>query len=445
MILRRVEIESFRRYRAPMQLTFDPRFTVVSGLNEAGKTTFFLALQYAFFRRSGANAADIEALRPWGTSGVRPRVLVEFEYDGRELRLEKLFGKDGRSRLDERGLDGAWQVWKEEGADDYIASIFGASRPGKDSSKPFGRSIRASRISCSLRKDKSPSPRATGTIRPPAHARMASLIGEAGQTGDEARIARQIATLCNAHWTPSGKRKKTTQSEVLAARLVDLRKQLDEQKVELGDLERHARELSDLEQQRNTLAVEYEAARAEAAASRPRFLNAVQLKGELDVAARDLASASEAYEETTQRYRSVQECDTAIGAARLREDELRGALERCRRSLDEARASEEATRGVVAAAFSVDPEIEALKRDLEVRRRVDELAQQETRLDVLAAEFAAADRKVSAIKPVSPARSPSHGRTSISFTLLAANGKRLPRASLRRPRTSSLSPPRTWR
>jgi hypothetical protein len=47
----------------------------------------FEALQYAFFRRSGATGKDIEALAPWGRPGLSPAVTVDFEHQGAEYQL----------------------------------------------------------------------------------------------------------------------------------------------------------------------------------------------------------------------------------------------------------------------------------------------------------------------------------------------------------------------
>src|SRR5881296_2683044 len=88
-------------------LTFAPKFTVVYGPNEAGKSTWHSALYAAFcgMRRSRVqNQADeefIQRYRPWNSSDpweVRVRFLLE---DGRNIELrQELF-----ERLESRAID----------------------------------------------------------------------------------------------------------------------------------------------------------------------------------------------------------------------------------------------------------------------------------------------------------------------------------------------------
>ena len=93
MILRSLRVEQFRRHNLPIDIPFNERFTVISGPNEAGKSTLFQALQYGFFRRSGATGKDIDRIMPWDAPGLAPTIVVEFEHAGSEYRLTKSWGK----------------------------------------------------------------------------------------------------------------------------------------------------------------------------------------------------------------------------------------------------------------------------------------------------------------------------------------------------------------
>ena len=96
MILHRLRVERFRAHNLPVEIVFNDRLTVVSGLNEAGKSTLFTALQYAFFRRSSAKGKDIDSLAPWDTLGLSTGVTVEFSHGTHDYRLEKVWGQARR-------------------------------------------------------------------------------------------------------------------------------------------------------------------------------------------------------------------------------------------------------------------------------------------------------------------------------------------------------------
>ncbi len=142
MRLKRLEVTDVRRFRGgPHVVEFHPRGTVLTGRNEAGKTTLFEAVRRALFDRSKSKARWTERIAPNGVEAPHPTVALELEHGGREIRVEKEFGAKGRTRLHER-RDGAWvAVAEREEADELLLEWLGAPtkrRPDADRPDTWG-------------------------------------------------------------------------------------------------------------------------------------------------------------------------------------------------------------------------------------------------------------------------------------------------------------------
>jgi uncharacterized protein YhaN len=104
----RIRISDLRRYR-DLDISLDPRVTVIRGVNEAGKTTIQRAIELILTRRVTSNSGDLEQMRPWdATSDARPTISIEFEQDDEEGtktgHLEKSFrGQKGQASLQLNG------------------------------------------------------------------------------------------------------------------------------------------------------------------------------------------------------------------------------------------------------------------------------------------------------------------------------------------------------
>lgn len=130
MKLRRLRLESFRRFRAPHVIEgLADGINLFAAPNEAGKSTIAEAIRAAFFERH--RSGSVEHLRPWGEPSSTPTVEVTFEFAGRTYRLTKAFL--GRKRcdliIDGQALDGA-------AAEDHLAGLLGFRFPGKGASAP---------------------------------------------------------------------------------------------------------------------------------------------------------------------------------------------------------------------------------------------------------------------------------------------------------------------
>lgn len=128
MKLKRLRIENFKRFRAPLELS-----GLVDGLNlfvapnEAGKSTVAEAIRAAFFERY--KSSSVSGLRPWSDSSATPTVEIEFELGGKPARLSKAFLGKKRCELilDGKALDGT-------AAEDHLGELLGFSFAGRGGS-----------------------------------------------------------------------------------------------------------------------------------------------------------------------------------------------------------------------------------------------------------------------------------------------------------------------
>lgn len=129
MILERLEVRSLGVFRETVAIDFDEAFTLVTGENEAGKSTLFKALHHALFTPYGSSGQDVRDLQPWATS-LSPQIEVDFRIGERRYRVTKSFLNQARCVLSL--WDGSrFQPFAEaDEADAQIRSFLLGERPG---------------------------------------------------------------------------------------------------------------------------------------------------------------------------------------------------------------------------------------------------------------------------------------------------------------------------
>lgn len=129
--LTHLKVAQLRRFRTPFELRdLQPGLNLITGPNEAGKSTLVRAIRAAFFERHRSKVVD--DLRPWGDSGATPSVDIAFELDGQSGLLSKSF-LGSKARCDLRL--GA-STWSGTEAEDHLAQLMGFAHAGKGASKP---------------------------------------------------------------------------------------------------------------------------------------------------------------------------------------------------------------------------------------------------------------------------------------------------------------------
>ncbi|HEY7954819.1 MAG TPA: AAA family ATPase [Polyangia bacterium] len=141
MILRKLHLQSFRCFGAPVEIgPLDPHLTVIHGPNGIGKSTLLVALERGLFDRPDSQAAEMDALAPWGAS-VQPKVAIDFSVGEERYRIEKSFGPRGQALLS-RGAGARLAPWKEgTGAVEWLRDQLGGRQPPRGATRPEHRGL----------------------------------------------------------------------------------------------------------------------------------------------------------------------------------------------------------------------------------------------------------------------------------------------------------------
>jgi DNA repair exonuclease SbcCD ATPase subunit len=120
MRLLHVRLRQLRLHRE-LELQFHPRFTLLGGANEAGKSTLVEALHKGLFLKATATGKGVEELRSRQHSGL-PEVEIGFEAQGRSWLLRKRFaGSSGTVQL----ADGVSTSLSGAAAEERLAELLG--------------------------------------------------------------------------------------------------------------------------------------------------------------------------------------------------------------------------------------------------------------------------------------------------------------------------------
>jgi DNA repair exonuclease SbcCD ATPase subunit len=123
MHIQSVHVEEFGTIDA-LEVDLTEGLNVISGPNEAGKSTLMQAVWFALTRRSTSKAQEIRDIVP--EEGGTPRVEVSLSVDGTTYQLEKVFdGQSGTASLRAEGADGRIENHSGEEADEVIREALG--------------------------------------------------------------------------------------------------------------------------------------------------------------------------------------------------------------------------------------------------------------------------------------------------------------------------------
>ncbi len=139
MILRTVRLEHWGAMER-VELTLDSGANLLHGPNGSGKSTVVGAICRGLFDRHDSRAAELLAVRPWGTC-LAPSVQLELETGGEVYRLHKQFLEEPSCRLERRQTTG-WRLLADgKQADRAILALLEAPGSKSGASKPRDRGI----------------------------------------------------------------------------------------------------------------------------------------------------------------------------------------------------------------------------------------------------------------------------------------------------------------
>ena len=133
MRIRRVRIQDFRKLRGPVCLEgLGDGLTVIAGDNEDGKSTVLEAIRAALFCRHRANDDYVRALAPFGCSGARPVVELDFVLNGGAYHLRKAFCQKPHEAL----LMAGGMTFRGDAAEEELSRILGLANAKRGAVKP---------------------------------------------------------------------------------------------------------------------------------------------------------------------------------------------------------------------------------------------------------------------------------------------------------------------
>ena len=136
MLLKSIRVENFQQHQEVYELNgLLPGLNIVCGNNEAGKSTLLRVLRAVLFDRFNGKAGDDYA----GYRGGSPEVTIQFEFQGNNYTLEKIFSKkkDGRAVL----TDSSGNQWIATEAETYLANLLQFDSIDRGLAKPEQQGI----------------------------------------------------------------------------------------------------------------------------------------------------------------------------------------------------------------------------------------------------------------------------------------------------------------
>ncbi len=130
MHLKSLRVAELRQFRQSFELAdLAPGLNIISGPNEAGKSTLVRAIRAAFLERYASTS--VRDLQPWEDSTAAPTVELQFDLGGKAHRLSKTFLLRRRCTLhiDQTMIEG-------DAAEAYLANSFGFAIPVRGPSRP---------------------------------------------------------------------------------------------------------------------------------------------------------------------------------------------------------------------------------------------------------------------------------------------------------------------
>jgi hypothetical protein len=394
LVIRRIAIENFRKFRDPFTIdNLTDGLNIIIEPNETGKSTLMEALRAAFFVRHNTQNQLAKSYAPRGDS-VAPRVEIDFLIDGAEWSLRKRFLKS--ASIDVEGPQGRAQGDEAEALlNTLLGSVRDTSRAGDVSTYgALGLLWVAQMDALEIR---APGAIVRDTITASLEAEVGSIMG-----GEAYRKVRErVDAQYELYWTPTGVKKgrqvdalrrfevAVTASAEADGKVAQLEKsfgELDVCRQRLSVLQREMADQTD-SQTRAELVSSLEVARMaaqllatrqaenEVAAGRLAKLEDIQTRHEAAVLARDKAAtalqdASDLRATSSERVKASQ---SKVGDARLALLEVQAAHQRAADAYGEGLEAhkEQQLQDATAEARHRYRELVGLEAELEAMKRVE--------------------------------------------------------------------------
>ncbi|MFG1378413.1 AAA family ATPase [Xanthobacter autotrophicus] len=403
MRIRRLTIENFRKFRAPVVLEgFADGLNLVCEPNETGKSTVLDALRAALFERHSAKSDRIRSFRPQGDE-VAPTVDLAFDVGGGEWRLSKRFLAAPQVTLE--GPDGRFA---SDAAEEKLQALLGFNRAGnrgadEESRGALGLLWVEQGLSFQLG---APAETARRSLEEALAGEVGAVTGGRRAKAVVLQVEKSLADFHTATGRPTGRLKQAQEAaEAARAKAEDAQRELTQFESLLERLEgkrneqrRLVRDMENPEIDADLKRLGEDIDRAKQAGQALRIADLALQKASGDRAALETRTAARAQmrdalakAEAAARHVAADVAAHAEALARARgaEQEAAAALERARTDLraaedarDGARTERDAAerRRILAAAFARLERAEVLAAEIRIRdariaaERMDEAA-----------------------------------------------------------------------
>jgi DNA repair protein SbcC/Rad50 len=395
MIVEELRLRHWRGYRDQRTFRFAPGLNLVVGPNEAGKSTIFEALSRALFDRHTSRAAELERVRPLGSS-LGPEVQLVLRAGDCRYRVVKRFLESPSSQLFvERA--GSFELDHEgDRADAELRRLLGGEA-ARGAARPDQRGL--AQALWYLQRDDSLPARAWSQA---LHEGLAGLMKLSLQTPEQESVLLAIAEEHAETFTRTGRLRKGSELGVLRADRERLTLELSARQEELERTRAHREELGGLAARAEDTALR----RGEALERLERLDRQLERAPEVEArhrvalevlgdAERRAAGVRTLRERLRRLERRIAEAEAARVAAIEEEQRLRTAARDLRRAAEtHARRWEEDLAPKLQAARSQIEDLRARLRVEQLEREESSLLAKRERRSQLQAEAAAVEEQL---------------------------------------------------
>ena len=328
----RIHSATLRNYRIHTDTTveFDPRLTLITGLNESGKSTLAEGIHRGLFFKAGAGGRDTRD-RMTSTRGGVPEVELHLEIDGRRVGVRKVF-RPGRSEcaLSESGVAGL----TGEAAEERLSRLLNVGEQIGGGGAAGKLEARWAHLWVWQGKGLGPElPTASVTEQQADLERRLQEQGGAAvaQTHLDGRVARAIMEKRDALFTAAGQPKSGSEPARAAAALDQARGRVAQCEAAVTRLDEAARTYVTAKEESERLAGEIRQIEQELAGVEERIEQARGLE-------QQLTPLRYVVEESERNLKALEDLEHQLAKARLQRGEAEQRLQPAQRNLQEAEA-----------------------------------------------------------------------------------------------------------
>lgn len=356
MIIEEITVKNWRGYRDPHTFRFQEGVNLLTGRNEAGKSTLFEALTRVLFDRHNSKTEEIRAIQPIGSS-LGPEACVQFRANGRRYRAVKRFLQEPESAVySER--DGTWELDHEgDEADARLREILRGEATARTTARPEHRGL--AQALWYLQSDAAIPEKAWSDG---VKQGLQGLVELAARSPVEAAVLDRVSASYGEYWTPKGRVTSNSELGRLQAELPELEERLAALLVKAKSVEEHRADLEGIQSSEGEKRAELQKAQSGLAESSARVQQAEEIERKREVKER-------AKNEALQKVQGLQHDLSQVQEKQKKVYERRAEVKKLEEALAETAAEARA---------------EAVARDRHARRWKEEL---EPALKALEAEL----------------------------------------------------------